>query len=502
MDDKTKNTGKPFESESHSAFPRRDKTASSGDNTEVSIPSQPRSFSPVRPQRSAAPRKPLSSAPAAGDSAAAPAAAGKPADADKPASGISSFKVSSSANTGEKPTSGLSDTQVNPAVSVPPVKATTSSILPDKGSSKIETKPGADAKSTSSFPARATSGPTAANAASAKLSKAAGDPAQTAASEVPAATAIAAGGSVATPPKGTASHPQSSGAGGDTIRLRVSPRTHARALNTSPGRGIRRRLPDIRQGRSAAASSNNYGPFSLLFGFLWLIFKMVFFTALVLGLGALIGFMVMTEYIKTPETTVPNVSGMKVDEAFEVLSDKSLGVIKLRTESSALVAPGEIVSQQPPAGAKAKENTDVGVVISSGRSQFVVPDVVGETRENAVNKIRGARLEVGNILPLEDNSVPAGNVISQTPSGKEGFDEAVKVDLMISAGPPGKSLNMPDLTGLTVLEAKAALQAVGIETVITVPEDAEPTAKVKSQSPLVSKTVFQTDKVTLSTESE
>lgn len=218
-----------------------------------------------------------------------------------------------------------------------------------------------------------------------------------------------------------------------------------------------------------------------------------------LGLGALIGFMVMTEYIKTPEVTVPNVSGMKIEEAFTVLSDKNLGVIKRGTESSGLVAPGEIISQQPPAGSAAKVNTDVGVVISSGRSQFVVPNVVNETKENAINKIRGARLEVGNALTLEDNSVPRGNVISQTPIGGTGSDEVIKVDLMISAGPPGKSLTMPDLAGRSVLEARAALKAVGIEDVVTEPEDAAADAVIESHSPLVGKTVFQTDKIILTT---
>ncbi len=308
-----------------------------------------------------------------------------------------------------------------------------------------------------------------------------------------------AAAAAATSGEGAPAHgPQSSGAGGDTIRLRVTPRPQARTLNTAPGRGMRRRLPDIRQGR-ATTSTVHYGPFSLLFGFLWLIFKMVFFTGLVLGLGALIGFMVMTEYIKTPEVTVPNVSGMKIEEAFTVLSDKSLGVNKSGTESSGLVAPGEIISQQPPAGSAAKVNTQVGVVISSGRSQFVVPNVVNETKENAVNKVRGARLEVGNVLTLEDNSVPRGNVISQTPIGGTGSDDAIKVDLMISAGPPGKSLTMPDLVGRSVLEAKAALKAVGIEDVVTEPADAEPGSVITGHSPLVGKTVFQTDKIILTT---
>jgi len=451
MDDKNKQgkTNDPFEPESHSAFPRRDKAADSPAPTgDKPIPSQPRSFSPVRPQRNAVPRKGLST-PAASDSPET----GGPAAAEAPAAAVT---PSTPSVAGASPNAGATSSFPRPTTAT---AKSTSTVLPTKTASAPDSKPAA-------APAAEATG---------------------------TVTGAAAGTAASAPP------PQSSGAGGDTIRLRVQPRSHARTLNTAPGRGLRRRLPDIRQGK-ATTNAASYGPFAMLFGFLWLMFKMIFFTGLVLGLGALIGFMIMTEYIKTPEVTVPNVSGMKIEEAFEVLSDKELGVIKLRTESSGLVAPGEIISQQPPAGASAKVKTDVGVVISSGRSQYVVPNVVNETRENAMNKIRGARLEVGNVLSLEDASVPRGNVISQNPLGGQGYDEPVKVDLMISAGPPGKSLSMPDLSGRTVLEAKAALQAVGIEDVETVPADAPADAEVKSHTPLVGKTVFQTDKITLTTE--
>jgi beta-lactam-binding protein with PASTA domain len=58
---------------------------------------------------------------------------------------------------------------------------------------------------------------------------------------------------------------------------------------------------------------------------------------------------------------------------------------------------------------------------------------------------------------------------------------------------------MPDLIGRSVLEAKAALKAVGIEDVVTEPEDAAPDAVITGHSPLVGKTVFQTDNVVLTT---
>jgi serine/threonine-protein kinase len=233
-----------------------------------------------------------------------------------------------------------------------------------------------------------------------------------------------------------------------------------------------------------------------VFGFLWLIFKMIFFTALVMGLGVGAGYAILWWYIKTPEVTVPNVRGMKIAEAFEVLSDKKLGMVKVRSESSGLVAPGEIVEQSPSAGSTYKQGRAVGVVISSGRSKFTVPNVVGESIENARNKIRGANLEVGNELRMEDPSVPKEAVISQQPTANTGLDEAAKVDLLVSSGPPGKGLTMPNVTGVTFGQAKAALSRLGITDIATDPAN-QSEGTVISQDPLVGKTILQSDHVTL-----
>lgn len=432
MDDKKKNPGNsdggaPMEPGARSAFRRRDKSEpETGGKPDKPIPSQPRSFSSIRPQGggSSFTRKHL---------AQGPAAAG---------SGSEEKKEATPAPGAGKPEDGKSQSAASDA-------------------------PAADAGTTPKT-----------DATDAKTDRPADGDVKT--GEVTAA---------GTPP-------QSSGAGGDTLRLRVNPRGPSRSLNTTPSRGVRRRLPDIRQGR-ATSGGQQYGIFSLFFGFLWLNFKVIFFTLLMFGLGALLGFIAMTEYIKTKEVIVPDVSGMTVAEAFDELGDRELGIRRLRVETSTLVAPGEIISQQPTDGQKVKVNTQVGVVISSGRSRYIVPNVVNETQENAVNKIAGARLKVGSILQIEDASIAPGNVISQDPQGDTGLDEPREVNLMVSSGPPGKSLSMPDLTGRTLLEAQTALKALGISDVTVSPANSPPDAIVREQIPLVGKTVFTRDKVTL-----
>jgi len=68
---------------------------------------------------------------------------------------------------------------------------------------------------------------------------------------------------------------------------------------------------------------------------------------------------------------------------------------------------------------------------------------------------------------------------------------------LVSAGPPGKSMTMPDLAGISLAEAKAALKRLGITDIKVSPDGATDKARVTGHDPLVGKTIFQTDRVTI-----
>ena len=290
---------------------------------------------------------------------------------------------------------------------------------------------------------------------------------------------------------------QSSSGGGDTQRLRTGEIPGA-VRDPQPGqpqrlrRRVNARIEDVPLRRPRQAG----GFFSAIFGFFGLIFKMIVVTGLVMGLGVGIGYLAIRWYVKTKEITVPNVRGMKLGDAVDVLSPKKLYLIKERAEASSRVSPGEIIDQRPPAGTAVKENTPIRVIVSSGRANFMVPDVIGETRDNAINKIKGARLEMGNITYLEDPKVPKDSVINQVPEPNKGLDQPAKVDLLISSGPRGSAFPMPDVTGKSLADARAALAKVGITDIVTDPPGAT-AGSVSAQDPLVGKLVLQSHRVIL-----
>ena len=63
-----------------------------------------------------------------------------------------------------------------------------------------------------------------------------------------------------------------------------------------------------------------------------------------------------------------------------------------------------------------------------------VPDVVGFVQADAESAIVGAGLVVGTVSTLNSDTVPAGDVISQTPLAGANVNQGTAVDIVVSLG--------------------------------------------------------------------
>jgi serine/threonine-protein kinase len=87
-----------------------------------------------------------------------------------------------------------------------------------------------------------------------------------------------------------------------------------------------------------------------------------------------------------------------------------------------------------------------------------VPDVVGFKSEHAQNVLANA-----NFTPnteIADSALPKGTVIAQTPAGGTSMELGALVTIQVSSGVPAK-VKVPDVVGLSVDDARAALEAAG-----------------------------------------
>jgi serine/threonine-protein kinase len=94
---------------------------------------------------------------------------------------------------------------------------------------------------------------------------------------------------------------------------------------------------------------------------------------------------------------------------------------------------GQVLSQNPAAGAQAPRSSVVTLVLSKGPERHAVPTVVGSTQANAEAAIRDATLTPQSSNSYSD-SVAAGLVISSTPSAGTQLRSGVTVKLVISKG--------------------------------------------------------------------
>jgi beta-lactam-binding protein with PASTA domain len=132
--------------------------------------------------------------------------------------------------------------------------------------------------------------------------------------------------------------------------------------------------------------------------------------------------------------TVPNVVGSTVAAATTALTNVGLVVGTTTQQASATVPTGNVISQSPAGGGSVAQGTAVNLVVSTGPAQVKVPSVVGLTVAAATSSLQSSGLTVGTVTNQASSSVPAGKVISQSPSAGASVPQNSAVNLVVSSG--------------------------------------------------------------------
>ncbi len=185
---------------------------------------------------------------------------------------------------------------------------------------------------------------------------------------------------------------------------------------------------------------------------------------MVLMMGFFVGaFLSFGKFWSTAEVEVPNVTGKQMTLAKQILEDKRLRV-KVDEEFSADVPAGMVISQNPEAGAKVKEERLVTIKVSKGGESIEMPDVRGLKKEDAIAKIEKMGLKVGRVSERVSDEEEAGAVIASDPRAGTRVTKGETVDLVISKGKKEKkSSGVPDVTGLPLESAQKALTSAGFK---------------------------------------
>jgi beta-lactam-binding protein with PASTA domain/tRNA A-37 threonylcarbamoyl transferase component Bud32 len=181
---------------------------------------------------------------------------------------------------------------------------------------------------------------------------------------------------------------------------------------------------------------------------------------LVLAALVALGFLLF-QLLRSPEAAlveVPRVIGDTRDVAVRKLERAGFEVTVRRQFNP---FPRNVVFDQRPAGgAEVEEGSPVTIFVSRGEEQIEVPNVVGDPREQAEQRIRDAGLEVGLVDEREDDA-PTGTVLEQSPSAGEQVDPKTEVNLVVSAGPG--TVAVPNVVCDDLDTAEEELESRGLE---------------------------------------
>lgn len=185
--------------------------------------------------------------------------------------------------------------------------------------------------------------------------------------------------------------------------------------------------------------------------------------ALAIVLFAAGGFALINKITSGEEVVVPQVVGMKQDQAVSELEALNLEYKIVEGESDEY-EPGYVIEQSIEAGTKVKEGKIIELTICVGSDAVEVPDVTNKSEDAATVMLEDAGFKV-EVKEENSSDVKEGNVIRQSPSGGQKLDKGETVIIVVSTGED--DVTVPNVTGLTKEDAIAKLSSANLRYSIT-----------------------------------
>lgn len=162
--------------------------------------------------------------------------------------------------------------------------------------------------------------------------------------------------------------------------------------------------------------------------------------------------------------TIPeSIHGLSVEEATVDLEKLGFTVSETTGKTSdPVIEPGLVANSDPAIGQSVARGATITLLVSTGPQPLAVPAFAGMTEEEALQAIKAAPFTATDPIRQFDAEVPSGTVIDalaadgSSLTGVETYGELQPVTLVVSAGA------LPDVAGLTVDAASAALDGVGV----------------------------------------
>jgi len=149
------------------------------------------------------------------------------------------------------------------------------------------------------------------------------------------------------------------------------------------------------------------------------------------------------------EVVVPNLTGLKFEEAKIILKKINLLIEKEAEVFDKSIKPDRVVSQFPEQDSIVREGRIIKVLVSKGGNSLQMPNIIDLEQREAEIKLKNFGLTIGQEEYVYSLTIAEGRVVEQSPEPESMISRGNFVNLKISKGLPPEGIKiMPNVLGL------------------------------------------------------
>ena len=157
---------------------------------------------------------------------------------------------------------------------------------------------------------------------------------------------------------------------------------------------------------------------------------------------------------------IPVLTGLTPESAIKSLTTQPLKSAGIVEEFNSTIPKGLVISTNPSNGQKVKRDTPVTILVSKGVEEVALTTYVGQSGDQAQTELTDAGFNVESSFAYSE-TIAAGAVISQSPTGVVSAPKGSTITLVVSKG--SKFVFIPNLYSIETTKAMAALKDIGLK---------------------------------------
>jgi beta-lactam-binding protein with PASTA domain len=136
--------------------------------------------------------------------------------------------------------------------------------------------------------------------------------------------------------------------------------------------------------------------------------------------------------VETPQNVIPDVRGVPLMTAKSKIEKMGYVVGKIEFQQSDTYAKDNVINTDPSPGTESEQGTKVNIIVSTGQSEIVVPNLYRKSVSSARALLQKSNLKLGQVRYTTNIEFPFDIIISQDPTSGTKIKSGSSVDIVVN----------------------------------------------------------------------